>query len=212
MQFTDGRMKSVAFVSRTLNAAESQYTQIEKEALALVWTCEKFHLYLCGLLSFDMVTDHKPLIPLINNMDIDRAPLRCQRLLLRLFKYNPVARHVPGKQMVIADMISRHPLPRKADESDGTHQGVQCHEVLAKTSWPASDSRIDGICQATAADSILQAAIQYTRDGWPRHPGAMPHELKLFYAERCHLSECDGLLLHGSRIIMYTQENEGRDR
>ena len=134
MQLTAGHMKPVAFVSRTLNAAESRYAQIEKEALALVWTCEKFHRYLCGLPSFDMVTDHKPLIPLINDTDIDRAPLRCQRLLLRFFKYNPVARHVPGKQMVIADMLSRHPLPRKADESDGTHQGVQCHEILAKTS------------------------------------------------------------------------------
>ena len=44
----DGTERPIAFASRTLNKAERKYSQIDKEALALVWGVKKFHLYLFG--------------------------------------------------------------------------------------------------------------------------------------------------------------------
>ena len=56
----DGSERPIAFASHTLRKAERNYSQIDKEALALVWEVKNFHLTLFGC-HFTLVKDHKPL-------------------------------------------------------------------------------------------------------------------------------------------------------
>ena len=55
----DGAVRNVAYASRSLTPTEQRYSQTEREALAVVWGCERFHMYLIGT-PFELITDHKP--------------------------------------------------------------------------------------------------------------------------------------------------------
>ena len=59
----DGTEKPIGFASRTLSAAEKQYSQIEKEGLSCVFGVQRFHAYLIGR-HFSLITNHKPLLSL----------------------------------------------------------------------------------------------------------------------------------------------------
>ena len=106
----DKSLRPVAYCSRTSSQSEQNYDQIEKECLAGVWTCEKFCRYLPGLHSFELRTDHKPLVPLINQQTLDKILMRCQRLLIRLRSSNMSAMYLPGKDLILADALSTSPL------------------------------------------------------------------------------------------------------
>ena len=75
------------------------HAQIEKEALATVWACDKFASYIVGL-KFHIETDHKPLVPLLGSKHLDALPPRILRFRLRLARFDYTIQHVPGKLCV----------------------------------------------------------------------------------------------------------------
>ena len=56
----DQSLSTAHFPTKTLTKKGKGYSQIEKEALVVLWGCKPFHLYLYGT-SFTVLTDHKPL-------------------------------------------------------------------------------------------------------------------------------------------------------
>ena len=59
-QLRDGVERLVAFASRALLENERKYSVGEREALACIWACERWHTYLYGRL-FILRTDHQAL-------------------------------------------------------------------------------------------------------------------------------------------------------
>ena len=95
--------KVISFASKSLSDVERRYSQTEKESLALVWAVERFYLYLAGL-TFELVTDHKPLEAIFK--PTSKPPARIERWVLRLQSFNFQVIYQPGK-LNIADSVSR---------------------------------------------------------------------------------------------------------
>ena len=132
----------------------------------------------------------------MNTRDLDRVPLRCQRLLIRLMRYDVQGEYVPGKNMVLADTLSRAPLPdMPATESD-RHSDSEA-TIAAVLSSLCSPTKQHALATATADDPVLQQVIQHTLHSWPTMVNA---DLEAYRNERGSLSVYDGLLYHGFRI------------
>ena len=104
MQEKQGVKRAVAFASQSLRNVERRYSQTEKEALALVWVCERFRLYLSGLQSVELVTDCTALEAIYG--PTSKPSARVERWVLRLMPLKYTVRHAPSGQNM-ADCLSR---------------------------------------------------------------------------------------------------------
>lgn len=84
----DGSYRPIYYASRKLSKAE-------REALAVSWACEKFHLYPYGI-KFEICTDHKPLVIVLSPKSKPPSA-RTQRWLLYLQQYQYELTHIRGK-------------------------------------------------------------------------------------------------------------------
>ena len=98
-----GTEKVVCFAGRALNEAERRYTTGERELLAVKWAVRKFKCYVYGV-SFDVFTDHKPLV----HVRTSRNPSnRMIKWILELEEFNATYHFRPGKFNIPADALSR---------------------------------------------------------------------------------------------------------
>ena len=84
----------VGFPSKSLNPAETNYSNIERECLATVHGIQRFHHYLYGR-SFTIIRDHKPL-EVISHKPLHRAPSRIQRMMTKIQGYNYTIKYLHG--------------------------------------------------------------------------------------------------------------------
>ena len=104
----DGTEKPIAFASRTLTSSKQHYSQIEKEALSIVFGVKKFHSYLYGR-TFTLITDHQPLVSIFGPKT-GVPPLsaaRMQRWSLILATYHCGIEYHRSAEHANADALSR---------------------------------------------------------------------------------------------------------
>lgn len=106
----------------------------------------------------------------------------------------------PGKELFIADTLSRAPSPRLFHDDSTQGCEEQVHAVLDRV-IPNVTTR-SKFAEATAADPTLLLVKELLRRGWPEHKSQCPVAAKPFWSVRNNLAEADGLLLYGERLVV----------
>ena len=104
-QVQDGDLRIIAFASMSFEAAQLNYSILEKELAGLRWGIKTFRAFLYGT-EFVLRTDHQPLVYLHNMRLVDS---RLARTLEDLSDFNFVIKYTPGRLNTAADALSRIP-------------------------------------------------------------------------------------------------------
>lgn len=189
LQFFEGKARVVCYASKSLTDTEKRYAQTEKEALALVWSVERFKIYLLGI-RFELETDHKPLETIFSP---NSSPcLRIERWVLRLqaFSYDVVYRK--GKSN-IADPLSRLSQPADKEQFDAES------EVYIRNVTEHAAVDICEIEEASKEDPELSALRECLNQGTWNYTAEM---IKPYHAFRSELGTVGDLIVRGSKLIV----------
>ena len=192
VQEKDGIKRAVVFASRSLSDVERRYSQPEKEALAVVWACERFHLYLLGLETFKLVTDCKALETIYGPRSKPSA--RMERWVLRLMPFQFTIRHVSSGNN-IADCLSR-----LTNIKASVHHGKVTDEYVRMVAYHATPCKLTTkeIERKSAEDEELTGVRKCWKTGeWSLAPG--PYKLL-----RDEITVIGKLVLRDTRIIIPT--------
>ena len=187
-------IKVVAFASKALTPTEQRYSHLEKEALAIVWACQKFHLYIFGK-PVSILTDHKPLVTIFNNGSTQKNP-RLERWATKLSPYDAALDYITGTRNP-ADYMSRHPENVTNDSRASIMAEHQVNYISLKSVPKAM--KLEDIAKATTADEILQQVMKSLQTGvWDKKK--IPTYFKV--KEQLAINSDHTILLFGNRICI----------
>ena len=195
----NGQERPVCFASRTLNVAERNYPQAEKEALAIVYGLRQFHNYLWGQPKFKVITDHKPLLGLFHP-DKPVPPMasgRIQRWALMMQAYSFDLVHKSGAVLGAADSLSRLPLPSVEESIPIPGEWTNLVNFL-----DYSPLKANTIKEHTRYDPILSKVLKYCEVGWPNALSPNENSLLPYFRKKDELSTEAGCILWGSRVVI----------
>ena len=167
----------IAYASRSLTHTETNYAQIEKEMLAIVYGMEKFNTYVYGRKTL-VESDHKPLEAIFKK-GLTSAPKRLQRMMLRLQQFEFEVAYKRGTQMYMADTLSRAYLRHNKVPSTDQEQVMtvtqddrfptekEVEHINMCQFLPVTDETLAKIQAHTRQDQQLQILTQVILQGWP---------------------------------------------
>lgn len=185
----------IAFASRSLTVTETGYSQIEKELLSLVFAVKKFHYFVWGR-KIEAYTDHKPLLSIVTK-EISKIPSnRLQKMRIKLMNYEIELKYIPGKEMHVADLLSRNYLKNTGEFETDLEGTVHCinryNDNLNETL---------NIKLGTRSDPCLAQVIKYLTIGWPDRK-SIPDVVKHYYRIKNELVVSEGILYYENRIVI----------
>ena len=213
-QLVDGQWKVVQAGSRFLSSAESRYAMIELELLAIVWATKKTASFITGV-QFELMTDHKPLIPILEHYSLSQIEnKRLQRLKEKINHLTFNVQWIPGKENIEADALSRYPVAQPSsddimDDDDLNSASINAIQVLLdnedaeETNSTANDLLLVKLREAATNDEEYQEVLNLIRNGFPPIPNALRFEMGIYWREReeLHIDQA-GFVCHNNRLLV----------
>ena len=181
----------LAYTSRALTTTEANYAQIEKEMLAVVHACKKFHHFIFGR-KVKVESDHRPLQSIFRK-PILSAPMRLQSMMLRLQVYDLDLEYKPGKDIPVGDTLSRHNLPHTEVDIEPLLVNMVNHISVAPTRYQQF--------QQQTAQELNELHVMVIK-GWPDTREEVPHSIREYWKMRDELSVYDGIVYKGMKIVV----------
>ena len=196
--YPDGTERPVAFTSRTLQSSEGNYSQLDREALGIIFGVTKFHQYLYGR-QFKLITDNRPLAVILGpKRGIPPiAAMRLQRwaIILAAYTFEVVVKSTT--ENANADCMSRLPVPGTA--ADVATVGVSEVPEILSVQLESLPVLTADIAAETAKDAVLSKVLRYVQEGWP---ASVPSEYQRFQRIAIELTVEQGCLQRGPRTII----------
>ena len=152
--------RPVAYGSKALTKTECNYSQIEKELLAIVRSCGKLRDYTIGM-QVKLESDHKPLQSMFKKA-IDDTPPRLKHMLMQLQRYDLGVEYKKGAELFIVMLSAEYSSKKPTPPVDGP---LDVHHVMQQT--PVSQDKFQKFKDETASDHELAIVKGVVLDGWP---------------------------------------------
>ena len=203
-RFPGGIERPIANVSKTLTDAQRNYSQIQKEALAIIFGLKKFYQFVYGR-RFTLVTDHRPLLSIFGpgKETPALAANRLARWALMLSQFDYSIEYRRTADHANADVLSR--LPTKTDslfdgeESEDDSEMVCAITEISEKVEPGNQS---SLMRYTEKDPVLSSVLRFTREGWPPKNGDEGSDMQRYRQIADSLSICHGCLMFGNRVVI----------
>ncbi|XP_060542061.1 uncharacterized protein K02A2.6-like [Pantherophis guttatus] len=194
-ELPNGSEAPIAYFSKTMSGAERNYSQLDKEALAIVAGVKRFHEYLYGR-SFTIVTDHKPLLGLLAGDQPTPTFMspRMTRWAIFLAGYSYRLVHQPGTAIGNADALSRCPSKKPVEDPAPT---LHLLHIDDDASCPVSSA---DVAVHIHKDPTLRKVKSWILRGWPS--GKPEERFSPFARKQEELSTMKGCLLWGDRVLI----------
>lgn len=181
----------IAYASKALTPTQQSYAQIEKEALAILMGCQKFHQLLAGR-EFKVETDHKPLEAIMRK-PLMKAPPRLQRILLRIQPYAPVVMYKKGKELHLADYLSRDVQGHRMEDD----RIIEIYYTI-----PIAEESSERIKNKINADETMKILKKTILMGWPHNINNVPKVIREYWTFRDELSTDNDVIVKGQQMLI----------
>ena len=181
----------VYFASRTMTPTETRYAQIERELLAVVYALKRFHYFIYPR-KVTVFTDHRPLVNIMGKALVD-VPLRLQKMLMEIQRYNISLIFRPGKEMKFADALSGCPM-----DTDSHH----IEEVRVIKTLPMRDTTLARVIENAKEDQTYQDLLKFVRHGWPEHKQKVPNHVREYFPYRGRFTIENDIILKDDAVLI----------
>jgi hypothetical protein len=165
----------------------------------VVVAVEKFHQYVYGR-DFIVQNDHKPLQFLFKK-SLASCPPRVQRMMLRQQKYSFDYQWIPGKELLIADALSRAQLLMEPSDAE-LHRELDFQVHMITSTLPFSENKLKLFSQEVEKDPTLSQLKSVIRSGWPDEKKDVPFAVRQYWMFRDELTIHDNLIFRGERVMI----------